>query len=282
MKFFSPKISKQLSEKNSLGLVPTIFDVMRSNDLDYFYQMPSTTTENALINNIIHQTKDSKLPKLTVIHPCSLDLIGHNFGPKSSQVQRALRKIDSRMLSINRAVQQSHDEITVIIMSDHGMTPIKNNANLLNILRHLHLELAKDYLVFLDSTVARFWFFDGNARKLVSEQLSNLKCGRILDASDLVALGIDEIGQEYGELFFAINEDYAIFPDFFRKHLPPRGMHGYAFSTYDAPIFVAYTSNPSVGFRGKNAVRFIDIMPTILEILNLPIPNTCEGTSFKL
>jgi len=281
LKYFSPKLAKPLYAANSLGRVSSIFDVLRINNIPYFYRMPSTRSEKVLFNSILQGIKNSDLPNLTVIHPCSLDLIAHNFGPGSPQVRCALKEIDSQMFNLHQLVQLSDEPITIVIMSDHGMTPISHQADITGVLRNLPIDLGKDYLFFLDSTVARFWFFNEKAKKLVSERLSSLRCGKILDTSDMRMLGINEIGPEYGELFFAMKERYIVYPDFFRKHRPPMGMHGYAFSTFDTPILIAYTSNATIDFKRSNNVRFIDVMPSILELLGLPVPKTCEGASLR-
>lgn len=281
LKYFSPKLAKPFYAENSLGKISTIFDVLRLNDLPYFYNMPSTRSENILFNRILQGVKSSNLPNLTVIHPCSLDIIAHHFGPDSPQVRCALKEIDSKMFNLYQSVQLSHEQITVIIMSDHGMTPISNQVDIMGIMKDLPIDLGKDYLFFLDSTIARFWFFNEKTKKLVSDRLSSLSCGKILDASDMKMLGINEIGPEYGELFFAMNERWVIYPDFFRKHRPPMGMHGYAFSTFDTPILIAYSSNSKIVFNRRNNVRFIDVMPSILDLIGLQVPKTCEGASLR-
>ncbi len=91
--------------------------------------------------------------------------------------------------------------------------------------------------------------------------------------------GIDKIGREYGDLIFALKDGYTIFPDFFRKYRPPKGMHGYVFPIHDAPIIIIFDPSLSTDFKRKGVVRHIDIMPTILELLHLRVPETCEGES---
>lgn len=280
-KYFSPKLVKEYSEENSLGHVATIFDILKANSMSYELQRPATRSENDAISNIVNRIEKRKMPDLAVIHPCSLDLIGHKFGPHSPHLRRAVERVDKLIYKIIRSVEFSPEKIITIILSDHGMSSVNYYINLLKTLDQLRLALGNDYLVFLDSTMARFWFFNEKAEKLISETLYALDCGQILRKHDLQNLGIDKIGREYGELIFALKEGYAMFPDFFRKYRPPKGMHGYAFPIHDAPIMIIYAPNTSVVFKRKKAVRHIDIMPTILELFNLRIPQTCEGESFK-
>jgi len=281
LRYFSPKLTKEFSEENSLGHVPTIFDVLRANGMSYEIKMPATRSEKAVISDIVNRIDERKMPDLAVIHLCSLDLIGHNFGVSSSNVKRAVKSIDKQMYRIIRSIRFSSEKIILIILSDHGMSPVNHTIDLSRILSPLFLKLGKDYLVFLDSTMARFWFFNERARKLICERLSMLKCGRILHKSDLQKLRINNIGREYGELIFALREGYTIFPDFFRKYCPPKGMHGYALPSYDAPILIICASHLPVNFKRKQVVRFVDIIPTMFELLDLPTPPTCQGESLS-
>ncbi len=276
--YFSPKLKKEFTEEESLGGVQTIFDILREHGMSYELQRPSPRSENAVVDDIISRAKKRRIPDLAVVHPCSLDIIGHDFGPTSHDMKHALADIDRQMHRIINSLKSLSEEIVTIIMSDHGMNPVNKTIDLRPILSHPSLKIGKDYLVFLDSTMARFWFFNDGARKLICDRLSMLTCGQILNESDMEKLEISNIGYEYGEVIFALNEGYVLFPDFFRKHRPPKGMHGYAFPSYDAPILVIHAPNLSENFRRK-AVRFIDVAPTVLELLNLPLPPTCEGCS---
>jgi len=279
LEYFSPKLVGEYSEENSLRHVPTIFDILRVNSLSYELQRPSLRLEGAAIGNIASRINGRETPDFAVIHPCSLDILGHKYGPHSPQLRSAVGNMDRIVYKVIQSVKFSTEKILTIILSDHGMSPVNYTVNLLKTLDQLPLALGSDYLVFLDSTMARFWFFNEKAEKLISDELNALECGKVLREHDLKKLCIDRVGREYGELIFALKEGYAMFPDFFRKHEPPRGMHGYAFPTHDAPILITYAPNISVAFKRKEAVRFIDVMPTILKVFNLKIPTTCEGVS---
>ena len=132
--------------------------------------------------------------------------------------------------------------------------------------------------MFLDSTIARFWFFNSRTEKLVHDTLSTIKLGRILDKQEKETLGIAKIGDDYGELIFAVNEGAVIFPDFFRRCTPPKGMHGYALPRYDTPILALLHPN-KLKLKAPQMPKFVDVAPTILDFLELSIPESCEGVS---
>jgi hypothetical protein len=274
---FSPKIQKKFTSYGSLGKIKTVFDIMQENGMSFDLLKPLPLSETNSFNNIIGKIKRGTLPDLMVIHPCSLDILGHDFGPNSKQIEHAITIMDNHIGHIVKSTEFLKDEIMIIILSDHGMVPVKKYFDLKYVLNEIPLKLGKDYLVFMDSTMARFWFFNNRARELIAEKLSPIKFGRILDKKDRTALGIEKIGDEYGELIYAVNDGVVIFPDFFRKWSPPKGMHGYSFQTYDTPIFALYCNKKKLTIQGSP--RFIDITPTILDYFELQNPKSCEGFS---
>jgi hypothetical protein len=159
------------------------------------------------------------------------------------------------------------------------MVPVNENVDLGHILQGLPLRMPDDYIFFLNSTVANFWFHNERAKEVIVEELENIEQGIVLDKPKLKELGIDKIGSEYGELLFALKEGGVFFPDFYRRRKPPKGMHCYAFSSYDKPPFIVYSPGVSYNSNKDVKARFIDVMPTILDLLDLPIPSTCEGRS---
>jgi hypothetical protein len=97
-----------------------------------------------------------------------------------------------------------------------------------------------------------------------------LKVGQLLSIKDKIKLGINEIGMEYyGEEIFAAKEYYVFFPEFYHTRSPPKGMHGYAYNSYDMPICIMY-GKASNNNMTKQIASFIDLPLIILSLLNLP------------
>lgn len=99
------------------------------------------------------------------------------------------------------------------------------------------------------------------------QELSTLKVGKFLTLNDKVKLGIDNTGREYGEEIFAVKECNVFFPEFYHARKHPKGMHGYAFSKYDTPIFLM-CSDKCIGIEA-NIINFVHIKPIILRLLDL-------------
>ena len=274
---FEVKMKKKYSEKNSLGNISTIFDQLNKYNIKYYTIGVDEFHSDEHLTDLFLQNCDESFG-MSLIKLSSLDSLGHKCGPNSQIIEKELQKIDSYVEKIIESFQRSDDSTRFVIFSDHGMSSVSNQFNLLELLDKLPVKIEDDYLVFLDSTVARFWFNLPCAKKVIYDALLDLDCGNVLDDADLKELGIDKIGDESGELFFALKEGWVFYPDFFRRHNSPKGMHGYAYSN-DNPILIIHSKNENISFKESDEVQMIDIMPTVLELLNVPIPNTCEGIS---
>ena len=274
---FELKLKKSYLEKNSLGEISTIFEQLTRFNKKYFvYGIDNSCTDDDAIKKLFESLKAEY--DLYLIKLSSLDSLGHQHGPNSNEVQERLIKIDTQVRYILKYIQNSNDSIHLVIFSDHGMSYVSNHVNLTNILKKTSLNMSEDYIVFLDSTVARFWFFNNNAKNRIINEISQLTCGKILNKHELINFNIDNIGYEYGELFFALNEGYVFHPDFFRRHNPPKGMHGYAYPN-DKPVLIIKSPDKGVTYTTQSEAQLTDILPTVLDLLEIPIPITCEGTS---
>lgn len=114
------------------------------------------------------------------------------------------------------------------ILSDHGMTPVRNHYDLGREVEAIGLKMPDEYLAVYDSTMARFWFFTDTARHRVVERLAHVRCGQILTDEALESLGIRFSDRRYGELVFLMDPGWLITgSDFNGSGWLPAGMHGY-------------------------------------------------------
>ncbi len=160
------------------------------------------------------------------LHFSELDWIGHRFGPDSKERREALLKIDQAVKSL--LVPSLKAGKRAVIFGDHGMVNVEYELDLKKILKKLPLRTPDDYLSFLDSTQARFWFFTPEAEQTVRAALMALDGGHILEDSERKKLHVDFKHRRYGDLVFALDGPGIIHPSYFSKGGPaPKGMHGY-------------------------------------------------------
>jgi predicted AlkP superfamily pyrophosphatase or phosphodiesterase len=161
----------------------------------------------------------------------TLDSWGHRLGASADALGG---RIDALAQFIETAwldARELDDDVELLLFSDHGMTTVTSTFDLFE--RLGSFELGTDYLVFMDSTMARFWFPDRSRRQKVLASLTEVP-GRLLDSEQKHELGIDFTDNRYGDDVLVADEGVVFHPNYFagpflhfaRKY-PERAMHGY-------------------------------------------------------
>ena len=249
-----------------------LYKVLRHHGIKYLKREPRLNIlEYSLIKNVpkLLRNYDALFFKLN-----SLDRLGHERGPLSDAVKNRVRYLDGLL---RRLYEELENKATLIIISDHGMVPVVYKFDLISFLRSKGFEYGNHYMAFVGATYTSFWFKNKEHRDAILKDLTTLNVGRFLSSDDRVRLGIENIGREYGEEIYVAEEHNIFFPEFYHRRNPPKGMHGYAYGKYDNPVLFM-CSDSTINLR-KDKIDFIDCMPTILRLFDLPIPQYVEGHS---
>lgn len=176
--------------------------------------------------SILRTYAESPKRDVVYLHFSELDWLGHRYGPDSAEIRRALSQMDSMLRSIlEHALQRG---ARAVVFGDHGMVEVQRRIDLEQRLAALPLRLGVDYVVFLDSTQARFWFLEEGARAPIESLLRTLPEGHILSAEEQSRLRIRFKDNRYGDLIFMLDGGTIIHPSYFdREGQGPAGMHGY-------------------------------------------------------
>jgi hypothetical protein len=106
------------------------------------------------------------------------------------------------------------------------MTTLIGEIDLKRPIEKLPYKFGKDYVAVYDSTMARFWFKNSQAKKDIIGILEKENSGNILNKEELEKFGVYFEDNMYGEIFFLLEPGYQIVPsDMGINSLP--GMHGY-------------------------------------------------------
>jgi len=238
--------------------------------------------------NILEKYYLYQLPKLiskyhlVILKLNSLDRLGHFYGPYSQVLKNRIKTLDRLVEKTYEKIRQRYRDVVIIIMSDHGMCPVKRVIDLERLLKQLPIEVIRDYFVYIGSTLVQFWFNNDKARRYIINMLESIEDGKILDENDLKELGLAGIDREkYGEVIFALKEGHVFYPDFYYRRKPPRGMHGYAFYQYDSPILIIADDRCCSKLQEKY-IEFVNIAPTLLKMFDIPVPEYFEGNPLCL
>ncbi len=158
-----------------------------------------------------------------------LDAAGHAHGPGSSEVADCVRSQDELAQRLLEGLRRQGITPQTLIFGDHGMVNVVRHCELESPLSTTELEAPLDFVYFLDSTCARFWYRHPQARQRIHEALRNCPCGSWLGEGELERYGMGGIDRSNGEDYFLARPGVLFVPNFFHSSgQPPKGMHGYA------------------------------------------------------
>lgn len=269
LKYLNPALDKAWYQKHVLKK-KTLFDYLLENDISFAYLdfphfFDSKNNKKTLFFRRSDKAVLAKMKKLRsevqIIFLHELDSLSHKYGPSSKEVIKHVRFIDQELAKIKGEL---------IIWSDHGFLKVKGTVNLLSYLKKLNLKYGQDYIYFLGATFAMFKFFNNKAIEKTMSVLKTIKHGKILTDEELKKLHVPK----KQDIIFALNPGYIISPDFFDKKAP-KGMHGFNPGLKEQKGFYLFKN---IKGKRKNG-RIIDIMPTILEKLNIPLTEEINGKS---
>lgn len=264
----------------SVGAYPTLFGILRNRNVPYSFREIKSPKPDSLNLNI---PKNNNAVFVEVLSHSYLDEIAHIHGPLSDPVNKEVQKLDSLICSLFKKLEKVTSDWHVVIFTDHGMARVEKRYDLSGMINGLGLRTGRDYVAFYDSTMARFWFMNETAKRTIVKALENLRYGKILSKKELEIVGLDFKDTSYGELIFQMNVGCEIFPNYFVSILPSwirprRGMHGFDVNHPSQQGAFLYYGNMRNRIKQKT-LDTVDMLPTILDILKLPIPTYCEGAS---
>lgn len=276
MPFFS-RLSPEISSNDEINGITTLFGILRERGIkcryltDKDYSMP-------------HFEFDSQSDSFNIIFVPNFDWIGHRFGPFSNEIKSEVRKLDTLMEKIMGRYSDAKD-FHVLMFSDHGMARVRGKVNVKKVIDHLPLRQPKDYLVFYDSTLTRFWFFSEKAEKMIVNSLQSIDNGIILTELDKKRFGIDFEHNWYGDTFFLMKVGFEIFPNYFVSFVPKflehvltrKGMHGYDPSEPSQYGIFLHQGNMIGNLSGLESFKLVDIAPFVLTLFGIKKPSYFES-----
>lgn len=159
----------------------------------------------------------------------SVDGHGHHLGADVVKLRPDLDRVEAFCRAAWQRIEHDSDP-NLLLFSDHGMTDIRESYDLFA--RLAPWQIGRDYLVFVDSTFARFWYGNDEVRAGIQRALRDAPA-RFLTRADEERYGIAFDDDRYGEEVLVADEAVVfhpsyISPTFFRtKEYPDKAVHGY-------------------------------------------------------
>lgn len=212
----------------------------------------------------------SQVPRLMTIWFRGADSSGHRKGPDSSQVVASLQAQDRALAQLVAGIEQRAlwPRVTLLIVSDHGMAEVKTNVDVGKHLKQAGVQATLrggggfTIIEVVEPQRARV---ETVVRELGMELI--WRPGVPRTPIDNARFGSGVIVAPTGT---AITRGYSV-----RGKM--KGAHGY---WPEAPemraVFVAFGRNVSPGQR-LGIISNLDVMPTILQLLELDVPSSLQG-----
>ena len=173
-----------------------------------------------------------------------MDAVLHEHGTTATAVADKVQWYDRHLRDLLARARAQYGDVKLMVFSDHGMTNVTDHCNLMARIDALGLAFGRDYAAVYDSTMARFWFFNDQARARIVEALGAESRGHIVSDAELERWGCDFPGQTYGELYFLMKPGVLLHPSFMGRSAPA-GMHGFAPEDRDSLAMFASTWTPA-------------------------------------
>ncbi len=219
---FSEK--KSPLKPNGMNRGSNIFDFLESAGIPYFASDPDLVEEQNF-PRLISAIKTGEIDFAFSYWP-GLDGLLHRVGNQSPEIPLKLASYEQWIQEVVAAAKEQYEEVRLYVFSDHGMANCDELVDLKSKIEALPIHFGTDYAVVYDSTMARFWFFNENAKSLVSDALRKVPEGRIVPDSELQELRAFFPDHYFGELIFLLREGVLLVPSHMGER-PIRAMHGY-------------------------------------------------------
>jgi predicted AlkP superfamily pyrophosphatase or phosphodiesterase len=211
----------------AIAAAPSIFDHAKEKGTSFRVYSYHQWTDKQIFHRVREDLRNSDT-SLFFVYLSELDLFLHNHCVDAGQVSQQLNWYARELAELYQHASRIDPEAKLTVFSDHGMTPVRHHYDLVAEMEGLHFRMPDDYLAVYDSTMARFWFFNPQARQAIPRRLETLPCGRIIPDEELQRLGVFFPDRRYGERIFLMHPGWLLSrSDFNGRGWMPVGMHGY-------------------------------------------------------
>ena len=209
LKFFDYSEKKDLFKPNAFSTCKNIADVLEENNIPYFI----TNWRKSEIENFAELFEEIKSgqKKFVFGYFAGLDGVQHMHTKDSDETHKKIQFYSGKFDQLFEILEKEYDEYEVAVFSDHGMTTLTSEVDIQAKISELNEEFGVDYLSFLDSTMARFWYFSEDARKNIREKLSSINEIELLSKEKLEEWGVYYLTINMVKIFILLNQECKLF-----------------------------------------------------------------------
>jgi len=268
--YFNVVEDRSWDEPGYLEKYPTVFDVLRQHDVAFEIVGMTKGAGDEFVQIGGHAF--TEIRPWTYFFLGSVDGYSHHHGQDSPETIERMRRLDQLVEAKYEAYSRRVSDFDVFVFSDHGHIRAEKRVDIHNIFRQ-HGQKLKRFIHLIESNYARFWFRNDKERAIVERILETIDEGFILTDEQLCRYDVDMPDNRYGDLIFYLDVPYLFTKTIWGFSRKQKSMHGYL-PDYPDSDGVFLSQRPLV--EGTH-VELVDVLPTLLDSLELPIPDYVDG-----
>ncbi len=244
------------------------------------FPFSSWVSEKTKIQQILDwlSLPDNERPRLIMSWWHGIDSTAHKYGINNKKVTQKFMQQDRHLLDLINKIEDKGlwEKLTLIVVSDHGMTDITNLINIRELLKKENIRAR----ISIGPAVGHIFLEDkddlADALRIL-KQNRNLQVKRKQEIDD--SLHLNHPTRAGDIVVFTESPNMLVSR---KNNDPPIGMHGYnpKINKDMEGVFLAYGNK--IKPKGISKVKQVDVAPTILSLLDVEIPKYMEGKEIKL
>ena len=219
---------------------------------------------------------DEMRPRLIMTYWDGIDSIGHTYGPDHENVYHQMVRQDQMLGLLFSELEKRNawDYITLLVVSDHGMTSVNKYISVKSILDEIKI----DYRLSSGPAVAHVFISDEKERRAAFKLLSEEENIDVYQRGNLPRSFHMDHPSRTGDLVVTTEAPFML-TNYATDR--PKGMHGYDPNHKDMhAIFGALGFNVSTGNIGP--IHQVDLAPTIAKLLGINNTDHMQGEAIEL
>lgn len=227
LSYFNWVEKRDLYTCGAISGAPSIFDDLATEDIPYRVYSDHSLTDKKILDHAQQDLQDGAA-RFYFLYLREMDEFLHEHCNEGKPLAEKLAWYAVELRKLFHVALELDPQASFTILSDHGMTPVRQHYDLIQQVESLGFTMPQDYVAVYDSTMARFWFFNERARREIVNLLNTLTCGRVLPDEELERMGVFFPDQRYGQVVMLLHPGWLFSrSDFNGQRWQPVGMHGY-------------------------------------------------------
>lgn len=239
----------------------------------YYYNYDGSTPNEERVSQVINWLKlpEEERPHFITLYFSLVDHIGHDHGPETKEMEKAVLQIDSLIGQLNKSVEALELPVNIIIVSDHGMVEVEQE-NTIDIALYINIE---NY-IFSSSMPKMFYLSDSAETDNLYDSLKALKSRiDIYKKNEIPAHLHFGDHPNIGDLIIIENPENIVVTG---QRRPDPATHGFDPYAVEKMNGIFYAKGPHFR-KGQNIPSFgnIHVFPLIAAILDLEYSHPIDG-----